>query len=89
MSRLPELYQNADYQGKRLIISSMYPENLTFDGEQHRTTRVNEAIRVFDSVRAVFEAKNKGKSTVKVDLPSKCSGEQDRTADLRVMNPTL
>lgn len=35
-SMLPELYQRADIQEKRTIISSMYPENLTFDGEQHR-----------------------------------------------------
>ncbi len=82
MARLPEIYQNADPQGKRHIISSMYPENLTFDGEQHRTTRVNEAIRVFDSVRALFEAKNKGKSTVKVDLPSQVAGS-------RIELPTL
>ena len=70
MTNLPEIYQNADPQGKRQIISSMYPENLIFDGEQHRTTRVNEAIYVFDSLTALFEAKNKGKSTTKVDLPS-------------------
>ncbi len=76
VSRLPQLYQSADSEGKRRIISSMYPENLTFDGEQHRTTRVNEAIRVFDSVRAVFEVKNKGKSTTKVDLPSKVAGSR-------------
>jgi site-specific DNA recombinase len=82
MTKLPEIYQNADSQGKRHIISSMYPENLTFDGELHRTTRVNEAIRVFDSVRAVFEAKNKGKSTIKADLPVKVAGS-------RIELPTL
>jgi hypothetical protein len=76
VSRLPQLYETADSEGKRRIISSMYPEKITFDGVQHRTTRINEAIRVFDSVRAVFEAKNKGKSTVKVDLPVKVAGSR-------------
>jgi site-specific DNA recombinase len=32
VSRLPELYQVADNQTKRHIISSIFPENLTFDG---------------------------------------------------------
>ena len=76
VSRLPEIYQNADIQGKRRFISSMYPENLTFDGSIHRTTRINEAIRVFNSVKAVFEGKNKGKSTKKVDLPSMVAGSR-------------
>lgn len=30
---------------------------MTFGGTQHRTTRLNEAIVVFNSVKAVFEAK--------------------------------
>jgi site-specific DNA recombinase len=59
LSRLPELYKSADSQHKRVIISSMFPENLTFDGTQHRTTRINEAIRVFGSVKAVLEAKKR------------------------------
>ncbi|MBD1385938.1 recombinase family protein [Mucilaginibacter rigui] len=82
MSNLPELYQRADSEGKRRIISSMYPENLTFDGVQHRTGRLNEAICVFNSVKAVFEANKKGKSTIKVDLPSKVAGS-------RIELPTL
>lgn len=36
-SRLVELYQSADYESKRRIVSSIFPEKLTFDGEQHRT----------------------------------------------------
>ena len=35
LSRLPELYQTADSDGKRRIVSSMYPEKITFDGSQH------------------------------------------------------
>jgi hypothetical protein len=68
---LTELYQNADIQEKRLIISSMFPENLTFDEVQHRTTRLNEAIRVFNALKADFGSKNKGKLVFKTDLPSK------------------
>ena len=76
LSKLPELYQRSDSQGKRIIVSSMYPENLTFDGEQHRTTRVNEAIRVFDSLKAVLDLKKKGKSRKKLDLPVMVAGSR-------------
>jgi site-specific DNA recombinase len=82
VSRLPELYQQADPESKRRIISSMYPEKLTFDGSQYRTTRINEAIRVFGTVKAIFGAKKEGKSTSKVDLPSKVAGS-------RIELPTL
>ena len=58
------------------IISSMYPENITFDGELHRTTRINEAIHVFNSVEAVFEAKKKDKPAVKADLSSMVAGSR-------------
>jgi hypothetical protein len=68
---MPELYQSADSEYKRHIVSSMFPEKLTFDGEQHRTLRINEAIRVFDSVKAVFESKKDHKPGVKSDLRSK------------------
>lgn len=75
-SRLTEIYESADIQGKRKLISSMYPENLIFDGTSHRTNRINEAIRVFNRVEAVFEEKNKGKSTMKIDLPSVVAGSR-------------
>jgi hypothetical protein len=54
----------------------MFPEKLTFDGEQHRTLRVNEAIGVFDSVKAVFEQKKDRKTGVKSDLRSKVTWER-------------
>jgi site-specific DNA recombinase len=53
------------------MISSMYPENLIFDGSQHRTIRMNEAIRVFDSLKGLFDSKKKGKSGINLDLPTK------------------
>jgi len=76
VAHLSELYQNADIQGKRRIISSMFPENLTFDGEQHRTTRINEAIRVFSALKTDFGVKNKGKSAMKTDLPNVVAGSR-------------
>ncbi len=45
----------------------MYPEKLTFDGELLRTTHLNEAMRVFNSVKTVLGAK-KDKSAKNADL---------------------
>ncbi|WP_144915247.1 recombinase family protein [Mucilaginibacter frigoritolerans] len=76
IAKLPELYQGADLEGKRYIVSSMFPEKLTFDGEEHRTLRMNEAICVFDTVKAVFEQKKDRKTGVKSDLRSKVTWER-------------
>jgi site-specific DNA recombinase len=58
--RLEYLYETADTEKKWDIISSMYPEKLTFDGFTLRTTRLNEVIRVIYSVGKGFgENKNR------------------------------
>ena len=49
---------------------------MTFDGEQHRTLLINEAICVFDSVKAIFEQKKDRKTGVKTDLRSKVTWER-------------
>jgi hypothetical protein len=46
LSCLDVLYEESDINDKRQIISSIYPENLTFDGERYRTKRLNEAVRL-------------------------------------------
>ena len=46
ISQLDLLYVNGSIIQKRKIIGSMFPEKLTFDGFQHRTNRVNEAINL-------------------------------------------
>ena len=69
LSRLSEIYQQSASEGKIRLISSMGPENLTFDGTQHRTTRLNEAICVFDILKAIIEGKKEGQITKNYDLP--------------------
>ncbi|MEJ6980624.1 recombinase family protein [Pedobacter sp. P351] len=46
LTNLASMYENGDISLKREIIGSMYPEKLSFDGTQHRTTRINEAIQL-------------------------------------------
>jgi site-specific DNA recombinase len=44
--RLSEIYEKGSIIEKRQVIGSVYPEKLTFDGDQLRTTRINEAVRL-------------------------------------------
>ena len=46
LSNLDILYNEVDITKKREIISSTYPEKLSFDGLQYRTPRANEAVRL-------------------------------------------
>ena len=39
-----QFYKNQDIEAKRHLISSMYPENLCFDGTQHRTFYLSEPL---------------------------------------------
>jgi hypothetical protein len=70
LANLLKTYLNADSDGKRRLISSMYPENLTFDGTSHRTVRINEAMRVLSSLKGVLEGKKKGQIKQNFDLPT-------------------
>ena len=42
LSRLDQLWEEATAEKKRLIIGSIFPEKLTFDGNRFQTTRLNE-----------------------------------------------
>jgi site-specific DNA recombinase len=44
ISQLDVLYENDTIAQKRKIIRSVFPEKLTIDGIQFRTTRINEAL---------------------------------------------
>ncbi len=46
LSNLDIIYTEANVTRKREIISSIYPEKLSFDGMQYRTPRINEAVRL-------------------------------------------
>ena len=65
ISQLDILYTNGSITQKRKIIGSMFPEKLTFDGFQHRTNRVNEAINLMCLLDNQLGAKN-SKATLTV-----------------------
>jgi site-specific DNA recombinase len=58
--KLDYIYEIADIEMKREVISSMYPEKLTFDGFSLRTPRINEAIQLIYSMeKDLIENKNR------------------------------
>jgi hypothetical protein len=44
LGNLQNLFENADVRDKRKILSSIFPENLSFDGKKCRTPRINEVL---------------------------------------------
>lgn len=65
---LSERYENGTVEEKRIIVSSMFPENLEFDGAKHRTQRLNEAIRLIYHNNNKLQEKNKGTNLSFLDL---------------------
>ena len=61
-------YQEGTISTKYDIISSMYPENLVFDGKIYRTTRLNSIIGLVDGLKVDFRQK-KARKSVKNDTP--------------------
>jgi site-specific DNA recombinase len=58
--RLNEIYHNGTIIEKRQVIGSVYPEKLSFDGEQLRTTRINEAVRLIYTLDKGLPENEKG-----------------------------
>ncbi|MBA5793492.1 recombinase family protein [Flavobacterium sp. xlx-214] len=71
ISNLSERYENGTIEEKRIIISSMFPENLEFDGTQHRTQRLNEAITLIYQNSNKLRGKKKGTNLSFLDLSPK------------------
>ncbi len=60
LSKLDILYEEGTVAQKRQIISSIFPEKLTFDGFQYRTPRLNEAVRLIYTLgNGLQETKNR------------------------------
>lgn len=60
LSGLDLLYENGTIKEKRKILGSIFPEKLTFDGVQHRTTRINEVLNLIFQKTASYLKIKKG-----------------------------
>jgi site-specific DNA recombinase len=70
LGHLDQLYKEGDVKGKRVFIGSIYPEKLTFDGFQYRTTRVNEAVELIYALDKGFTKNETGQTKEVFDLSS-------------------
>ncbi|WP_190304078.1 hypothetical protein [Paenimyroides baculatum] len=68
VSNLLEHYENGTVEEKRIIVSSMFPENLEFDGAKHRTQRLNEAIILIYQNNSKLQGKIKETNLSFLDL---------------------
>ena len=64
LSHLDVLYSQSSTVQKREIISSIFPEKMTFDGFNYRTIRLNEAVHLIYSL---------GKDFSKIEKGTKCN----------------
>jgi hypothetical protein len=73
--RLDELCENGTIKEKREIVGSIFPENLTFNGDYYRTTKINEAARQIYLIENELEQNKNGTSKVNFDLCRKAERE--------------
>ncbi len=56
---IKSMYNNGTIEEKRLVVSSMFPENLVFDGTQHRTPRINAVIQlIYQNINGLAQKKS-------------------------------
>jgi len=60
IAQLETLYREGTVEVKRKIVGSMFPENLVFDGCQHRTKRLNEIINIISLIDKELKPKKMG-----------------------------
>ncbi|MGV3761770.1 hypothetical protein [Parapedobacter sp.] len=61
VANIDRRYENGDIEEKRLIVSSMFPDFLEFDGTQHRTPRLNSAVALICQNNSKLHGKKKDK----------------------------
>ncbi|RKE47189.1 recombinase family protein, partial [Sphingobacterium detergens] len=61
-------YENGTIEEKRIIIGSMFPEFLEFDGKLHRTSRLNSAVNLIYQGTSKLDGKKNGTSLSFLDL---------------------
>jgi len=68
LSDLPMYYTNADVETKRLIVSSIFPQSLIYDGEIYRTPKLNAFLSHIHSNIRLYEGTEKEKASISESL---------------------
>ena len=83
------LYKNGNITLKREIIGSMFPEKLSFDGMQHRTTRINEIASITCLISKDLQSKKKVDKRRKIVFTHLGGPSWARTSDQKIMSLLL
>lgn len=73
--RLDYLYENGTNREKRLLIGSIFPENMVFEDGRVRTARVNEVAQLIYKINSTLVVKKTGQRAQKSSCPVRCSQE--------------
>jgi DNA invertase Pin-like site-specific DNA recombinase/transcription elongation factor Elf1 len=65
LSQLDKLYEKADNDYKKRLISSIFPDKIIFDGKKSRTPRINEVLRLALMTDKAFAKNKTGQNTEK------------------------
>ena len=86
LHKLDERFEKATPEEQRIILGSIFPEKIVFDGNIHRTPRVNEVIRLMYQKTSILEGKKNGTNLSFVDLSQEVIplGFEPRTHTLKV-----
>ena len=68
IAQLDTLYDEGSVSLKRKIVGSMFPENVVFDGLQHRTKRLNDVIRLISLIDRELQHQKNGTNRSNFDL---------------------
>jgi DNA invertase Pin-like site-specific DNA recombinase len=69
LAQLDSIYENASTIRKRQIIGSMFPEKITFDGQNFRTAKLNEAVSLYTVWTWHSGQKKMGQAALKATCP--------------------
>src|SRR5690606_40806089 len=75
VANIDRRYENGNIEEKRLIVSSIFPDFLEFDGTQHRTRRLNSAVAHIYQNKNEMHGENKGTSLPFLDLSLEVESE--------------
>ena len=90
LADIDKMYDRADLPGKKQILGSIFPENLTFDGKKCRTPRINEVLRLILLIDNEKQNKKNGQVSEFLDLSAQVIqlGFEPRTPSLKGMCST-
>ena len=70
LKNLKKHYKNSSVKQKQKLLSSIFPENLYFVGEECRTDRINDVLRFILQIDSELEYKKRGQFSTKLKLSS-------------------